>query len=222
MELLSAAENTPFFVALAVMLGILAMELLGTLIGTSLSSFLESGFDVDVDAEASLEIDGVEGGSALSRLLSWLRVGEVPVLMLLVVFLTSFGLIGLVGQSVVHGVVGVYLPAWLISVPSVGLALPCTRTFGGFLAWLVPKDETTAISDEALVGRVAVMTLATARVGEPAEAKAMDTHGQVHYVRVEPDTEGEEFERGDQVLLVSYDGAHYRGIANVSDALSGE
>jgi hypothetical protein len=220
MELLSSAENVPFFVALAVMLGILAMELLGSMIGASLSSFLESGFDLDVDAEAGLEIDGGDGGSALSRVLSWLRVGEVPVLMLLVVFLTSFGLVGLVGQSMLHGLLGVYAPSWLMAVPAFVLALPCTRTFGGLIAWLVPKDETTAISEVALVGRVAVMTLATARAGEPAEAKTTDLHGQVHYLRVEPDEEGVELERGAEVLLVAYDGTHYRGIRNVSSALS--
>lgn len=218
-DLLAAPQNVPFFAALAVMLGILALELVGTLLGSSLSGLLEGS--IDLDAEGGLEIDGAEGGSALSRLFSWLRVGQVPVLMLLVVFLTSFGLIGLVAQASFHGLVGFYLPGWLMTVPAVLGAMPCTRVLGGAIAWLVPKDESSAVSADELVGRIAELTLTTARQGDAAEARVVDGHGQAHYVRVEPDGADDVFERGDRVLLVSMAGSIYRAI-QAPDSLTRE
>ncbi len=149
-------------------------------------------------------------------------IGKVPVLILLVAFLTVFGLAGLVVQSIVHNITGVLLPGYLASVPAFFVAIPSIRIIGTGLSRLIPKDETTAVKSDSFVGRVATITIGTARLGIPAEAKLKDTHGQTHYVMVEPDNDEVTFPAGTQVLLVLKNGASFRAILNTSSALVDE
>ena len=46
-----------------------------------------------------------------------------------------------------------------------------------------------------------------------------DRYGQTHYVMVEPDETGEEFENGTQVILISQQGAVFKAIRNKSEVL---
>lgn len=218
--LLTAGENKIFLIALAVMLMIALLEGVASLLGAGLSGLLDSLIpEVDADV-VDIDLDATAPHPpALTRFLSWLRIGEVPVLMLLVVFLTAFGLIGLTMQSIVFGVAGVYLPQWIAAVPALFLSLPVVRVLGGLLAMILPKDETTAVYEASFVGRIATLTLGTAVRGSPAEAKLVDEHGQAHYVLVEPDAEGEAFERGTQVLITERRGAVFRAIRNTTAAL---
>ena len=108
LELLGASNNLPFTVALLVMLVIAAMEGVALLLGAGLSDVFDAMIpDMDIDLDVGVD---ATGASAFTRLLGWLHVGRVPVLMLLIVFLTAFGLIGLTLQSMVRGVIGGYLP----------------------------------------------------------------------------------------------------------------
>jgi len=230
-DFLTAANNLPFSVALAVMFGIALLEGLTTLVGFGLSHAIESllpdleldaDLDVDLHSEVHADVHGdIGSSSALSNLLSWLRVGQVPVLMLLVVFLTAFGLIGFTLQAFVHNLSGAMLPASIASIPTFVLALPVVRVMGSLIAKIMPKDETEAVSRDSLIGRIAVITLGSARQGNPAEARVRDLHGTAHYVMVEPDTE-EEFKQGDQVILVSQAGSLFRVIKNTSSSLVDE
>ena len=216
-DFLLATENMPFTVALAVMFGIAFLEGVTVLLGFALSGMLDAllpDFDMDFDIEAELEAP-----SSISRMLSWLRVGKVPMLMLLIVFLTGFGLIGLALQSLLHGSFGFLLPNWLMSIPAFLLALPVVRIFGGALNRIMPNDETDAVSADSLVGRLATITLGTAVSGSPAEAKVRDIHGTTHYVMVEPDMAGESFAAQSSVLLVRNEGAVFKAITNPNPAL---
>ncbi len=223
---LTASQNLPFAVALAVMLGIAVLEGVLTLIGFGLSNALDSllpdhDFDLDLHPDVDVHHDAhveMQSPSALSHFLSWLRVGKVPVLMLFVVFLTAFGLIGLSLQGFVHNLSGSLLPASIASIPAVVLALPVVRVMGSLIAKIMPQDETEAVSRNSLIGRVATITLGTARPDSPAEARVLDLHGTSHYVMVEPDTE-DEFNRGDQVVLVRITGSVFRAIRNPSPSL---
>ncbi len=234
-----APENTVFTVSILLMLAIAVLEGALTVLGFGMSSFLDElipgGFgDVDLDADLTGDMGGesltpvqdVGSTSALSRLLGWLFVGKVPMLVLLVAFLTSFGVAGFVVQASVHGVAGFYLPGWIAAGPSLFAALPMTRTIGRGVARIFPADETTAVSRDSFVGHVAVITLGTATAAQPAQAKLQDQHGQSHYIMVAPETptgvEAKEavFETGEEVLIVSRDGASYRAIKNTNPNLS--
>jgi len=219
LDFLLANENLPFTVALAVMFGIAVLEGVMALMGFALSGVLDSLLpDMDFDIEADLYAD-LETPSPFSRLLGWLRVGKVPMLMLLIIFLTGFGLIGLALQSLLHGSIGFLLPNWLMAIPAFVLALPVVRLLGGTLNRFMPNDETDAVSVDSLVGRVATITLGTAASGSPAEARVRDVHGTTHYVMVEPDVATESFTAQSSVLLVRNEGAVFKAITNPNPAL---
>jgi hypothetical protein len=233
---LLSSQNLPFTVALTLMLAIAVMEGVSTLIGAGLSDMIDSvlpemdldvdadidiDMDADIDIDADMDVDGdFHAPGPFTRLLSWLRVGQVPVLILAIVFLTAFGLIGLFCQSTAIKLVGQMLPGSLASVPALIVTFPVVRICGGILARILPQDETESVSEESFVGRVAIITLGTAAAGKPAQARLTDPHGQSHYIMVEPDLAEARFEQGTSVLIVSHQGAVYKGIENPNPALT--
>ena len=194
--------NVAFTGALAVMLLIAAVEGVGALIGASVSAHLQSLLP-ETDLDATLEIDASEAiVTPFRKALAWLRVGQVPILMLLVAFLTIFGLGGLVLQSLVMSVFGRYLPSGIaVTAVFAGSLLPL-RAVGGVIARVIPMEETDAVTEDSFIGSVATITLGTARRGRPAEAKLRDVHGHTHYVMVEPDDPQAAFPAPTEVLIV--------------------
>lgn len=207
-ELFVADETLPFAISIGLMVAIAILEGVGMLLGLGFSQILDALFAPGVHVGADIGLDH----SLLSGLWGWLHIGRVPFLVLLIVFLTSFGLIGLTLQGVVHGIAGTYLPGSVASVPAFLLALPVVRVMGQGVARLIPQDESTAVSQETFIGRVADITQGTARKGMAAEARLKDEHGHVHYVMVEPDLEGSQFSSGSKVLLVRQEGVVFKVI----------
>jgi len=220
LEFITADGNTPFAVALGVLFGIALLEGITTLLGMGLSSLLDSLLpDLDLNPDIDTTAPDYPSGNGLTRLLGWLRIGQVPALILLVILLTGFGLIGLTIQSFAQSLSGRLLPGAVASIPALLLALPLVRLLGGVLARLLPKDETDAVSLDVLVGRVGVITLGKACRGSPAEARVTDIRGTTQYVMVEPDSEDGEFPAGTRVLLVRRVGAVFKAIVNPSPSL---
>lgn len=212
LQFIFAGENMIFSASIAIMLIIGVIEGIAVMFGVGASSIFDSMIpDMHIDAP-----DAGDGffGDTLEGFLGWLHVGQVPVLMLLVIALTNFGVTGLVSQALLLKIVGHFLPGWLVSIPVFVVALLMTRIFGGLLYAVMPKDETRVISADSLIGRVAVITIGVARKGSPAEAKALDEYGQTHYFLVEPDSEDETFSKGDEVLVLSMHGHVYRAVLN--------
>ncbi len=201
-DFLASADNVAFVAALVLMLLIGVVEVLG------LGGGLAAGEGLETDAQ-------VGGASALS----WLNVGRLPLLMLIVVFLFAFGVTGLVGQRIVFGATGATAPIYLAVPAAFLLALPVTRTFSRFIARIMPRDETTAVSRDSLIGRVAVIVTGEARERHAAQARVRDEHGQAHYVMVEPDNTGDVFVQGASLVLVRRAGATYYAIHNSSASL---
>ena len=229
LENLFIPEIAPFAIAISLMLFIALMEAVGMLFGVALSGVLDSvlpdfdlpDFDADLDLDLDVDMDVPElvAPDALSQMLGWLCVGKVPVLILFISFLTGFGLSGLFIQSFAEGFMGFYLPALIVSAPAFLIGLPFTRIMGLGISKIMPKDETEAVSTKKFIGKIAVITRGTAKRGLPAEAKLRDLHGQAHYILVEPDEDGVEFEQSAEVLVISQAGAVYRAIANTSPVL---
>ena len=207
LEFLLADTNLPFTLALGLMLGIALLEGLGLLVGFDISSSLD---DLLFDAEVEVgmgEADG-PGGWAF---LAWLHIGVVPMLMLLVVFLTAFGCMGLVVQGLaVRGLGHPLAPIWACGLALLA-SIPILRVVGSGLKKLF-QDQTRAVSQEAFVGTTGIIVIGTAQAGQPAQARLQDELGQSHYVMVEPTTPAEVFETGTEVLLVERQGAVYRGV----------
>jgi len=215
---LLAGDNLPFTIAIVLMVAIGALELIFTLFGPGLSSLLEAGLP-DLSPDANLDATGFEEVTPLSKVLGWLRVGQVPLLILFVVFLTAFGVIGLAGQYIARMLMGFMIPAPLAAAGAFAAAFPCVRIFGGVMGKILPRDETEAVSEETFVGRIATLTAGSARAGRPAEARLQDQFRQAHYILVEPDNETDVFEPGTAVLIVRRQGSHFIAIRNPNSAL---
>lgn len=199
-----ASGMAPFTVALLVAGGLLAIELVGAMLGAMLSDLIDGAFDFDGDADA-------EGEVGMAGPLGWLGVGRVPLLIVLLSLLTAFGLAGVIEQWAARAALGAMLPGWLASVGALAAAVPATRVIASGLARVMPQAETQASAAEGFVGRTAKVGAATARIGLPAEAKLTDAHGQDHYVRVVP-AEGDALAGGTQVLLVGKTGGVFDAI----------
>lgn len=219
LAMMLASENLAFSIALVLMLMIAVLEGVALLFGAGLSTALENLLP-ETELAAHAEVGHLDADSVLSRFLGWLRIGEVPLLMLLLVFLFCFGLLGLLLQQWLQSLTGWLAPGWLAIPVVLALSLPLVRWGGGLLQAVMPRDETTAVGQDSLVGRIAVITLGTARYRYPAEARVRDQHGYTHYLQLEPDDEGAVFEQGTEVLLLSRQGAVYKGIRNTNPHLS--
>ncbi len=226
-DLVLAAEARPFAVALATMVGLSVLEigfLLGGLGGLSqlIDAILPEGLgaSVDLDLDADLDADAdLAGPSALQSVLSFFGIGTVPFLVVLVAFLTSFGLTGLAVQYGVKVMTNAYLPATYASMPALIIGSSLSGRIAQFFGRLIPSVETDAVSAESLVGRVAKVTLGIATEGEPAQARVKGPKGHNHMVLVEPDLPGQSLEQGSRVLLVSREGAIFRAIPAPSESL---
>jgi membrane protein implicated in regulation of membrane protease activity len=199
-SLLTAAQTWPFGAALALMVALSVLEGVGLLLSHSPSQMLDS-----LVPEMP---DGVDGP------LGWLHLGKVPMLVLMILFLTGFALSGYLIQGVALALSGHLLPAWVASLPAAFAGLSVTSALGSLLARVIPRDETSAVSEQSLIGRAGVVVRGIARAGLAAEAKVRDMHGRAHYVMVEPDLPEQTFEEGASVLLVKKTGVSFRCIAN--------
>lgn len=220
--------NLPFTISLGLMCTITLVELLGALFGASISSAVDTLMP-DADLDVDLDIDGAEidapeidGVGGITGLLDWLCIGRVPVLILVMMFLFSFGMTGLLVQGIVQGLTGWLLPGILASAPALALSLPAVHFAGRGFEKVFPKEETYVVSDASFIGEVATITLGTAELGKPAQAKLADRHERTHYVQVEPDEPNTRFETGSQVLLVRKEGVVFKVIAATGALVSEE
>lgn len=204
MEIFLAPESWPFSVSLVLLVAITVIEGAGLLLGLSFSGWLDHWLP---DASAGMD--------ASEAWLGWLHVGKVPILVLLVVLLTAFTMIGYVAVSLTKGLFGFYPPALLSAPLAFFVALPVVRVLGAGIARITPRDESSAVLLETLIGRVAVVVNGTARTSYPAEARVKNDHGQTLYVHVEPDSPEATFGPGESVLLVKQiSGSRFQAIAN--------
>lgn len=208
LDLLLADANIPFSIALALMLIIGLFEGVGAVLGVGLGNLLDSlvpEFAVNTD----FEVADAGSNSALSRLLGWLRVGKVPILMLLVIFLTAFGCVGLALNFAMNSMFGVML-SMVLSIPLAFLvALPFTRWGATGLEAIMPKNETSSISLETLIGREARVTVGQSSTEHAAEARVRDQHGQTHYVMVLAEEGHGPFGPGMPLLIVRREGNRF-------------
>lgn len=212
----------PFALALGLLAGLLAVEVVALALGGSLMAgdggaevsgpdvaALEAQFDLpagaepDVDALAAaadtLQAEGPgTGGGALALL----GLGRVPFAIWLAAMLNGFGVTGLAVQSVASATLGAPLGAALAILPAIAGAVGFTRLFGRALAGLVPQVETTATSAQFMGGLRGVVSQGTARQGSAAEVRLRDRHGNTHYMRCEPFRDSDVIEQGTEVLLL--------------------
>ncbi|MDR7270170.1 membrane protein implicated in regulation of membrane protease activity [Pelomonas saccharophila] len=204
LQLFTAPQTLPFGVAVVLVAAIALLEGLGLLAAASPSALLDQVLP-DIDADAT-------GG--LDRVLGWLHLGRVPALVLLLLFLTGYALSGYALQALAMHMTGGLLSAWAAGLLAVPPALTTVRALGRPIARLVPQDESSAVSEQSLVGRTGVVSAGIARRGLAAQARVRDALGRTHHLLVEPELEGEVFHEGAPILIVAKAGPFYRCIAS--------
>jgi hypothetical protein len=188
-------HNFPFAVALGLMFAVVLIQLTG--LGDMLG---------DADADAGLDIDGANSAGFLEGALSLLGIGRVPFLIWLMMFLLVFAAIGVMGQQLLIGLTGSPLATWIAALGAGAAALPVNGALARPMGYLMPKDETTAVSVDTLVRRDAEIQTGSARRGSPARAKVIDQHGLAHFVMVEPHDDAAVLSEGETVMLVRREG----------------
>ncbi len=200
MEFLLADINIGFAIALCSVLALAMLEGVGMLIGLSMMNLLDHispiDLDIDIDSDADLTVGGI------TPLLGWLCLNRLPLLIWLVLILTSFGIIGYTLNYMLLNSFAISFPELLTYALALLLSLYVTHHIGVPLSRLLPKNESSAISNNSFNGLVATITIGTAKQGSPAEASLTDSYKQKHYVLVTPDSDNEEFTQGQQVVLV--------------------
>lgn len=122
----------PFAIALSVTAGLFLIEIISLLMGATVLGLGGDTPDVDIDADFDLSLDfdslDFDAGDvsdmspAPSGILTWIGARDVPFLIWLVSFLTTFGLFGLIIQSLAVSTLGApYLSrsqlCWPLSLP---------------------------------------------------------------------------------------------------------
>ncbi|WP_130802193.1 YqiJ family protein [Acinetobacter ihumii] len=197
-ELFTHPVNYIFSISLILCLFIGILELFLLIIGSSsqlLDQFLPDQLN---DYQTEVDLDANHG--ILWQFLDWLYLGKIPLLVWLIIFLTIYGLTGLILQGIFYHFTEQYFSAWLIAAAVLFLSMPLVRWFSAIISRILPKDETTAIYIEDLIGQQAEIILGIAKVSSPAQAKVKDQFGQTHYVLVEPEDD-EVFQQGQIVIL---------------------
>jgi hypothetical protein len=192
-------HNLPFLIAFGALAVIALLQL------TGVSEAVEGVGEFDSP-------DGLEMGGFGDALTTLLGLGRVPFLIWLAALLFVFATIGVAGQAVLANMLGAPLSAGWAALAAGAAALPLNSLAMRPLAAIMPKDETTAVSLDALVRRDAEIQIGTARAGSPARAKVIDVHGQAHFVMVEPHDQTVTFTAGETVLLVRREGQTFYGV----------
>jgi hypothetical protein len=145
-----APELGPFALAAILMIAVAVIEAVALFAGASLSHW--------GDGLAGDHPDGIAGGA-----LGWLHFGKVPILAIIVIFLMTFAVTGFVAQLATRAVIGVFMPLPMAVVLASVVALFGVRVLGGALGKMIPRDETNAVPDASLVGRIGTIVIGTAR-----------------------------------------------------------
>ncbi|MCI5123616.1 MAG: DUF1449 family protein [Candidatus Electrothrix sp. AR5] len=205
---LAEPANLPFSVSLAVMIAFVLLEVISLSLGAGLSGIIDA-----LLPELHLDADLPDSSpSTFTQILSWFRIGKVPLLMLFLVALTTFGISGLLLQSLIRMITGNLLPPLIAVIPACFCAVPFIRVIGGLLNTYMPKDETWAVSEDSLIGKSAIILAGTASQGKPIQAKVRDEHQHTHYILVEPELPKEKFNAGETVIVSSKEGAIFQAV----------
>ncbi|CAN7574596.1 MULTISPECIES: OB-fold-containig protein [Ensifer] len=187
MELFFAPECLPFAIAAIMLAALTAIEMLCLLLGFSLGEVIDKA--------------GLDEHNGMAGLLSWLNVGGVPILILVMLLLALFSMTGFVIQSIAHSV-WLPLPAMIASIPALLLSLPAVRTSSRAVARIVPRDETYVVDLSEFVGQTAEVAVGPLDQGLPGRVRLKDKHGNWHNLRAKAAKGEAAIAIGTQILIV--------------------
>ena len=199
-ELFTHPSNMIFSISICLLFLLGTLELVLLFVGGGSQGLLDQFLPDDLVSAKDIDTGIDADQSAFTQFLDWLYIGRIPLLVWFIIFLTVYGLFGLISQSILQQITGSYISAWIIAPISFVLSMPIVRYSSMVVSKILPKDETMAIYSEELIGRNAIIILGVAKQYSPAQAKVIDQHKQTHYILVEPENE-DIFNQGDSVIL---------------------
>lgn len=142
----------------------------------------------------------------LGEVFDWLNFGRVPFAILVMLLLVTFGMVGIMLWQILPA-----LPVWSFAFAAAPAAVGVTKIMGGWIAHLLPQDESYAVNRDNLIGRRGVVTLGPLDDGPPGQIRVRDQHGELHNLRAAPADAGMAIEKGVEVVVI----ARAEGEANV-------
>ncbi|MGZ9723647.1 OB-fold-containig protein [Rhizobium miluonense] len=188
MHLFLAPECAPFAIAAMILIGLTVIEILSMLLGFSLSEFI-----------GKPHFDGHAG--VLAGLLSWINIGGVPLLILIMLLLGMFAITGFAVQTVADSI-SAPLPAIVAVLPATVLTIPLVRGSTRTIARLIPRDESYAVDSANFVGRTGTVTIGPLDQGLPGRVSVKDAYGNWHQLRASAAKGENPLPIGAKVLLV--------------------
>lgn len=184
MELFLAPQSLPFAIAAVMLIALTVIEMACLLIGFSLGEVIDKAWPDD-----------------MAGLLSWLNVGGVPVLILLMITLGVFAMTGFVLQ-VIASTIWAPLPALIAVPPALAGSVPIVRIASRWIARVVPRDESYAVDLVDLVGRTAEVTVGPLDQALPGRVRLKDRYGNWHVLCARAAADEAPIAIGATVLLV--------------------
>jgi hypothetical protein len=194
------------------------------LVGMDAAS-LSTEFDIDIATASSIEAQIGEAygdfqgtelapvSSTTGSVLDFVGLKRLPLMLWLALFLASFAATGLALQVAMDTLFGGMFPALIASGIALVPGTAITRVASEIVSNLIPRDESTAISEGSLGRRRGTVTIGTARRGQPAETRITDHHGNTHYAMLEPLSNTTEIPQGSDVFVVRLPGGTLRLIS---------
>lgn len=183
--------NSPYLFAISLVLFIGLAEVISLICG----NFLSGAIDAHIDHGDFFSTGHV------GQFFHYLNIGKIPALVVLCLIAGFVGLFGLFFQHLCVQYLQAPLSNWLLTPLCLLLSGFCTHYTGRLLAPWLPRDETSAITEDEYIGCMALITGPGASAQRPCEARLTDKFGQAHYLLVEPE-EGKQLKRGDKVLII--------------------
>ncbi|WP_232630812.1 OB-fold-containig protein [Methylobacterium sp. Leaf118] len=191
----------PFTLAAAVMAGFVLVEALSLLVGQSLSGLVDGAMGHEAAGGDLATAADAQAGASPAALMSWINLGRVPFLILLILGLAAFALAGFVLQGLAAALVAP-LPAALAVLLAGAATVPALRVSTRAVARLIPRDESYVVSADDLIGVTAEVTLGPLDQGLPGQVRAVDRHGNTHFLRARAAPDAPAMESGARVLIV--------------------
>jgi hypothetical protein len=229
---LFAPINAPFAIALGILGGLLVIEIVTLVAGIPLSAKIDAILHLDLHGPDlhGPDVHGPDvhgphahgGGHAgldvahepgmFGTAWDWLNAGRVPLLILIMIMLGSFGALGYMIEGVSHSFVG-WLPTFMAAIPAFIVTIPVTRRVSLLVSKVVPRDETYVVEAGSLVGQTGVIVTGPLAENTIARVKVKDAHGNQHFPWVRTKDPNLKLDNGDHVLLVEHIGSEYLAIA---------
>lgn len=137
-------------------------------------------------------------GTSVGELFDWLNIGKVPISIIGMLLLVTFGMVGVLLSGSLP-----LVPNWAYAAVAAPTALVVTKYVGNGIARLVPREESYAVKRSDLIGLRGVVTLGPLDDGDPGNVRVRDKHGELHVVRARPADPGSVIQKGEEVVVVA-------------------